>query len=637
MGRLFVPISSSIDQDFDRTINELREIGTERVFLACGRLVLERGEHRTKRMKELKEIVDIYSKAGFEVAIWISTFGFGDPMTGRNVDIAKDYTRITSLYGVKMDDAICPLDKSFKAAITDVVEDIARYTGVKMIMLDDEMCLSVRPGIGCACELHMAELCRRLGEDIKREELPEKVFTGGQNKYRDAWYDVMADTMRDFCRGLREAVDKVDASIRLGFASGFTSWDLECADAVELTHILAGSTKPFVRLTGAPYWVSNQRFGRQTMQTILEFMRAQYVVCLKEGIEAFTEGDTYPRSNYHTSSSYAECYDIAARISDDMDSFKYHYVYSNHAYEKRFLEHHRRNMKLYEQIANAFNNKHATGIKVYEELRKFKNYDLPDSFIGENKLMKRVSFFDSQKLLTSNGIPTTYYGDGIGGIVFGENAKYVDLSVCNKGLILDAQAAYIFASRGIDTGIVSYETILARDELFENYENVETFGVSSVCKMELREGIKAQSYYDYNCEKIPASYLYENENGQRFLVLGFVGADQDDKSSMYWSYSRGEQIADSMKWLCGNELPARCTGHPHLYLLAKENDKSMAVGCINFHTDETFDATVRLSRDVENVRFINCQGKQADARTVVIDYINSNSFAGFEADFVAQQ
>ena len=35
MGRLFVPISSSIDQDFDRTINELREIGTERVFLAC--------------------------------------------------------------------------------------------------------------------------------------------------------------------------------------------------------------------------------------------------------------------------------------------------------------------------------------------------------------------------------------------------------------------------------------------------------------------------------------------------------------------------------------------------------------------------------------------------------------------------
>ena len=634
MGRLFVPISSSIDQDFGRTINELHEIGAERVFLACGRLVLERGEHRTKRMKELKEIVDIYSEAGFEVAIWISTFGFGDAMSGRNVEIAKDFTRITSIFGAKMDDALCPLDKNFKTAITDVVEDIARCTGVKMIMLDDEMCLSVRPGIGCACELHMAELCRRLGEDIKREDIPDKVFSGAQNKYRNAWYEVMSDTMKDFCRGLRGAVDKVDPSIRLGFASGFTSWDLECADAVELTHILAGNTKPFVRLTGAPYWVSNQRFGRQTMQTILEFMRAQYAVCLKEEIEAFTEGDTYPRSNYHTSSSYAECYDIAARISDDMDSFKYHYVYSNHAYEKRFIGHHKRNMKLYEQIANAFNDKHTTGIKVYEELCKFKNYDLPDRFIGEQPLMKRVSFFDSQKLLTSNGIPTTYQGDGIGGIVFGENAKYVELSVCDKGLILDAKAACILASREIDTGIVSYETISTHQELFEKYEDVELFGVSQVCKMELCEGIQAQSYYNYNGEKIPASYLYENKAGQRFFVLGFVGEEQGDKSSMYWSYSRGEQIADNMEWLTSKELPASCTGYPHLYLLAKENDKSVAIGCINFHTDEIFDAAVRLAKDVENVRFINCNGKQTDSRTVVIDYINSNSFAGFEADFI---
>ena len=585
-------------------------------------------------MKELKEIVDIYSKAGFEVAIWISTFGFGDPMTGRNVEIAKDYTRITSLYGAKLDDAICPLDKDFKIAIADVVEDIARYTGAKMIMLDDEMCLSVRPGIGCACELHMAELCRRLGDDIKREDIPEKVFTGGQNKYRDAWYEVMADTMRDFCRGLREAVDKVDSSIRLGFSSGYTSWDLECADAVELTHILAGNTKPFVRLTGAPYWVSNQRFGRQTMQTILEFMRAQHAVCVKEGIEAFTEGDTYPRSNYHTSSAFAECYDIAMRISDDMDSFKYYYVYSNHAYERHFAEHHKRNMKLYDQIAKAFNGKGSTGIRVYEELRKFKNYDFPESFIGEKKLMKQVSFCDSQKLLTSNAIPTTYVGDGICGIVFGESAKYIDLGACDKGLILDAKAARILSERGIDTGLVSYETISSCYECFNNYETVELFGVSGVCKMTLSEGIKAQSYYDYNGDKIPASYLYENKDGQRFLVFGFVGEKQDDKSAMYWSYSRAQQIADSVEWLCGKALPARCTGHPHLYAQTKENDESISVGYINFNTDEIFDAEVKLAKGVENIRFINCRGRQIDSHTIMIEYINANSFAGFEADFV---
>lgn len=633
MGRLFVPISSHNDQNFDFTIKDLHEMGTERVFLACGRFLFERCPERAARMDELRERIAFYNEKGFEVAIWITTFGFGNPMGGRNAEIAKDYARITSISGKTLDDALCPMDDNFRAMMADTLEDIAR-TGVRMIMLDDELCLSVRPGIGCACDLHMAELRRRLGEEILREELADKVFTGGANKYRDVWYDVMADSMREFCRALRAAVDKADPSVRLGFASGFTSWDLECADTVELTHILAGKTKPFVRLTGAPYWVSNQRFGRQTMQTIIEFMRAQYAICEKEGIEAFTEGDTYPRSNYHTSSAFTECYDIGARISDDMDSFKYHYVYANHAYERHFAEHHKRNMPLYDAIAKAFNDKKSSGIRVYEEFRKFKNYDLPERFIGEKPLMKQISFCDSQKILTSNAIPTTYKGDGICGIVFGESAKYIDLSVCDKGLILDAKAARILKERGVDTGLISYERAYAGLEKFEKYEDVGLFGAGPVCKMQIESSAVIDSRFAARGEDIPASYLYENKAGQRFLVFGFIGEEQDDKSALYWSYARGEQIADNMLWLCGSELPARCDGHPHLYAQTKENDSSIAVGYINFHTDEIFDAEIKLAKEVENVRFIGCEGKQVDSKTVIINYINANSFAGFEADFI---
>ena len=90
-------------------------------------------------------------------------------------------------------------------------------------------------------------------------------------------------------------------------------------------------------------------------------------------------------------------------------------------------------------------------------MRKFKNYDFPQRFIGEKQLMKQVSFCDSQKILTSSAIPTTYQGEGMCGIVFGESAKYIDLKACDKGLILDVKAAYILASRGIDTGLISYE------------------------------------------------------------------------------------------------------------------------------------------------------------------------------------
>ena len=632
MGKLFVPISSYKDQDFDFTIKELHEMGAERLFLACGRFLFERCPERTARMEELRERIEFYTAEGFEVAIWITTFGFGGPMGGRNAEIAKDYARITSISGKTCGDALCPMDNNFSSMMADTVEDIAK-AGARMIMLDDELCLSVRPGIGCACDLHMAELCRRLGENISREELAEKVFTGGASKYRDAWIGVQGDSMRDFCRTLRAAVDRVDSTIRLGFASGFTSWDLECADTVELTRILAGNTKPFVRLSGAPYWVSNQRFGRQTMQTIIEFLRLQYVICQREGIEAFTEGDTYPRSNYHTSSAFTECYDIGTRISDDIDSFKYHYVYTKLAYERHFAEHHRRNMPLYDEIAKAFNNKTSTGVRVYEEIRKFQNYDLPETFIGEKPIMKQVSFCDSQKLLTSNAIPTTYVGDGVCGIVFGENAKYIDLDVCNKGLILDLKAARILKERGVDTGIISYESAHGGFEKFEKYEDVVPFGRGPIYKMQIEDSAIVESRFGSADGDFAASYRYENKAGQRFLVFGFIGEEQDDKSSLYWSYARGEQIADNMKWLCGSELPARCDGHPHLYAQTKENESSIAVGYINFHADEIFDAEIKLAKEVENVRFIGCDGKQTDSKTVIINYINANSFAGFEADF----
>jgi hypothetical protein len=80
----------------------------------------------------------------------------------------------------------------------------------------------------------------------------------------------MGDSLRDFARKMRESADKVDPSIRMGFCSGYTSWDLEGADAIELTKIFAGDNKPFLRYTGAPYWVPQVRFKGQSLQTIVE-------------------------------------------------------------------------------------------------------------------------------------------------------------------------------------------------------------------------------------------------------------------------------------------------------------------------------------------------------------------------------
>ena len=67
--------------------------------------------------------------------------------------------------------------------------------------------------------------------------------------------------------------------------------------------------------------------------------------------------------------------------------------------------------------------------------------------------------------------------------------------------------------------------------------------------------------------RAPCAYLYENANGQRFLVYAFCAFSQPPTSGMYWSYKRGEQIAKAIPWLGGEALPATSFGNPFLYAL----------------------------------------------------------------------
>ena len=639
MNKLYVPVTGIDDVDLEKNLAELKKLGAERVYLSCGRFPYERGELRMKFLNKLRKMADFYRAAGLDVGSWICSFGFGGPTMKANREIAASYTRIKSVSGKVADDAICPMDEAYVDMMADLVEDIYRYGGVDMVMLDDETCLNIRPGgLGCACKLHMAEFNRRLGEEVKREELIEKVFTGAPSKYRDTWIDTMADSMRNFCRRMREAADRVGKDMRLGFCSGYTSWDMEGADALELTEILAGeSGKPFLRVTGANYWIHTNRFPKQTLQTIIETVRMQNAWTRGRGIDLFTEGDNYPRDRFHTSAASAECYDIGCRLEGGMASYKYMFNYACEAdMDTGYVKAHMRNVPIYEKISEHFDSKTAVGIRVYEEMRKFRSFDLPKNFVSEKDVNTRVFFSKAQAMLTSNAIPTVYEGRGVCGIAFGENAKYLDEEAISSGLILDVKAALILQEKGIDVGIDSFDGYSgASMERFDRceYKDHEPFDISCVCKLTLKGGAKVLSYFetgDYTAKgKIPAVYTYENANKQRFMVIAFIGEEHKDSSSIFWNYSRGKQINDTVEWLGGKSLPVRTSDHPHLYCIAKEGDGELAVGYLNCHLDAIYDAEIKLAKSASEIEFIGCTGRLADKNTVVIDYINPYGFAGF--------
>ena len=197
--------------------------------------------------------------------------------------------------GREFGDAFCPLDPNYSEYIICNVKSVIQ-AGAKAVMLDDDLCLNIRPGLGCTCERHISDFEEKLGKSTDRENMKHIIFTGEASRERKIWLKSQGDSLRKLCRDIRNAVDEINPSVRLGFCAGYTSWDLEGVDALALTKILAGKAKPFLRLSGAPYWVGINRFAGQCAEHIVEFARMQLAWCKNSDVEVFYENDRLPKT-----------------------------------------------------------------------------------------------------------------------------------------------------------------------------------------------------------------------------------------------------------------------------------------------------------------------------------------------------
>ena len=257
---LYTPLmnSSMTEKTRPRYAMQLREAGADFVWIALDRFSFFLDD-RGAVMQQLAENLAYLGEQGFACGVWMQAFGFGNPLSRAEQEVTAGFTKLRSLLGNTCGDGFCPEDPAYMKRYLGWIADVAGCNPGQ-IMLDDDMCQSVRPGLGCICEHHRELLAACLAErglaPLSGDETTwkERFFAGQGGADREAFLDVMGDSLRRFCHAVRGCVDGVDRSIRVGFCAGFTSWDLEGADAAELSHILAGpDTRPFLRLTAAPY------------------------------------------------------------------------------------------------------------------------------------------------------------------------------------------------------------------------------------------------------------------------------------------------------------------------------------------------------------------------------------------------
>ncbi|MBQ8187862.1 MAG: hypothetical protein IJ037_13480 [Clostridia bacterium] len=577
-----VTIPVMLRDDFDRegTLSELMRAKADRVLLAVNRSFRDGRIDTEVQLAQMEECIRIYEDAGLDVGVWLGeTMGHG-----WGPEIEAVYTPFVSIRGIAAKGGFCCADETFRRDISKWTENAAR-AGAKLILLDDDWRMSSHGDgtyAGCMCENHIRRYCELVGETLTREEIVRRVFTGKTNRYRDAWQKLMGGDMLTLAREIRETVDRVNPACRIGLCTAPSVVDLDGAGFMEITDALAGNTRPYVRLIGAPYWAKNTTDLNAVITT--ERMLAKFASEWREktGVEVLAEGDVYPRPRTACPAAYLETFDQILRADGHFTGIqKYMMDYGKAPrWEHGYIDKHVKNRAVSDAITELFAGKTQTGFRAYEYRNLFAGADLPDDPETGNMIAYERFRGLSVRYLCDASVPISF-DDGIP-VVFGENAKYVPDAVIAQGALLDRTAAHILRNRGCDVGDDPAPGTITR---------------------------------------------YENSSGARYAIVP-VHAHPTDYGRFFRNYDRQRELYEIGGWIAGEPLTAKITDCPDAYIMVSRDENETVVGVWNVFEDAIDEPVIELNCVPKNVRYVNCTGT-ADGNRIRLSEILPFGFAGF--------
>lgn len=594
MYKISVPIMSSTVNEGNREtyLAQCREAGAERVFLVLGSVLGGIPAH-------IYDNVAFFKAHGFEVGVWIDTIGHGGILSHVTEITLPDFTSMVSLDGKVREHISCPLDESFRTAISRAVAALGR-TGADIVMLDDDFRLAQHGGgLFCACLLHLARIRELLGEEISLDELKEQVLSGKPNRYREAWLTVQNEGMTLLARDIRKAADAVLPSLTVCFCTAVSPWNVDGMDITGIAKILAGENKPLLRLSGAPYW--SIKNPNHSLPSVIETARMFASFMKDTGIETMSEGDVYPRPRYTCPASYLELFDAAMRADGSHGGIlKYMFDYvAGPQMETGYLALHKAHGAFYKELAAAFPHGANTGVRVYAYPHLFRHADLSLTTLSE------ISPFPIDgAMLASAGIPTVYAGEGACASVFGDNARLFDLSRLCDGVILDATSALILTERGADVGLRESRGLEKKKISFlctsdSGYRSLITDGEVKMLDAVLAEGAVPVLFSPEGESMRPIAYRYQNAKGERFLVFLFEGETVSAKarSGIFKNPATVRALHENLPRVAGKALPAVAEGGIELCLLCEKHGDSLSLLLLNCFADPVLSPVLTLDEE----------------------------------------
>lgn len=646
MYTVTVPVMLHGEKDNEAALQEVLRAGADRVLLISNRTLAPSPDGLRLDLAAatagIAEWLPRFRAAGLKTGVWIGqTIGHGMSSTaGTATDDPRGgyaYSPFVSIGGASCFGSFCCADERF-------CEDVCRWAatlaqmGAGLILLDDDFRMTSHGDhlSGCLCDAHLKRYCELVGEDLTREEVARRVFTGAGSRYRDCWQQLMGGDLLRLARRVRAAVDAVDPTCRVGICAVHSTIDVDGVSLTALADAFAGNTRPYLRLIGAPYWAKDGAVLAGVITT--ERMEAKFVEEWQKttGAEVLLEGDVYPRPRFACPAAYLEAADQITRADGRFTgAMKYMLDYTAvPRYEHGYIDAAVRNAALSRQIGEMFVGKRQCGLRPFEYPHLFKDSVLNGTDVNANNAaaLDRSSGTALRSLAYSS-MPVSF-DDGVP-VVFGENARHVPIEAIAGGAILDAAAAEILTARGIDVGVAAFGDVIPGGSCMEHDHRqgqdvslyVSSYVRSSVASLrELTPKAAAVVESEIDGCNCPV-FTYENADGARFAVLPVIAAPADE-GVYFRNYLRQRQLIRFAEWIGRAPLTASVCGHPNAYLLTAKDERETAVGLWNLFEDTMLAPRVTLACVPQEITFINCTGR-VEGRTVILSDVRPFAFAGF--------
>ena len=589
------------------------ENGTASMALFCLKLVPEgdplipKAEQQCAVYAKFKEKLDSMElKSGILVQC---TLGHGYPLNK-----PSKLTRIKGLTNGVEEHAICPFDEGFREYVKHSFKVIASHNP-DHIMLDDDFRLIIRPGKGCACDLHLKAFENKTGNKKTREEILSHVMgnTKEDAKIRDAFVETQLDSLRECVKYMRAGIDEANPSI----SGSFCCVGPCCEAATEIATTMAGKGNPvLIRINNGNYHpVGTKEFSNN-------FLRAAVQMAVLKGqgkVDNFlAETDTCPQTRYSTGAMSLHAHFVGT-ILEGVSGAK-HWITRLSNYEpssgKKYREVLGKYNKFYEALSSIVPTLSWRGARIPVSTKPDYMFKESTSYSGWGaKVLERLGV--PMYFSPNNNAPVTFLDGSMDTLFTDDEIK----DMLHNTLILDGGAAENLCKRGFadllgvevteNTGENVSGEYFAHDPTINIAKQTNPRAIKplnnevkplTIC-FHLVGGVEREVLF-------PASTVYKNGLGGTAVVFG---GDANTKFHYTTAFgflndTRKNQFIDILK--AYGDLPVYTPDDDEIYLKSADmSDGNLFCALFNVSLDPVDNIRLCLDKDPSKILYLDCDGE----------------------------